>query len=775
MSLQTPRSRPDDSEMSTPPKKRRRPALACLQCRRRKIRCDQQKPCTNCTKSKIPDCEFPDTHVPGSAGPSHQPEGSIAPRTASQPVWSSREPSEGIGAREASEHRLSDAPAVAHRPALHHDSSHAALLNRITELEKTVSRLSQPATSQAGGTGAGVTPAVNNGHQGHRFVAQSSWINSTSLYFNILQPISQAQTEDCPLISAMADCKKIGDRIEKHIFQPLPLGESEDQEARILYQKADIDVLLDGYLQTFEGCLRILDVPTFRSNYEEYWRHTNGPSEVFVLQLHVCLALGSVALPNALRWRNAAHQWLLRAQAWLSKSKTRIEKQMTIEEIQLACLVLLAELNSASADHMHPCWVNMGNLVRKAMCMDLHRDPARMEHMTRRRSEIRRRLWATILELNLLVSLQAGKPPLITEADYDTPPPSNISDDDLADDVLPHVVSNPNSGHRTDTTVQLSLFQSFKLRSVIVSKISRLGPAMAYDEMLELHAELSMVWARIREDFDLPDWKYWPNTHPVTRAQGLLAEVFFDRYFLALHLPALGPSIRDPRFHFSRRFCFDTAVYMLQATGILGWSILEYKQSDLAPLFKNSPGFFRHIIMQAAFAVALETVTQAEEWADNEGVFSVCTADRLDTYMANVYEWAVARMQSGLIDVRTQIFLNVCWQYADVVMGNRSMTPDQRASFVVDEAARTASNSIPMLLHVASKAGLPSEETPGKLSGAVTSGSLFTPLHPRDALLDWPGGFLSQDLDTLDLAWGLEDDSQLGGADGTNFGSMASM
>ncbi|KAI6779412.1 uncharacterized protein J7T54_005226 [Emericellopsis cladophorae] len=770
MSLQTPRSRPDDSGMSTPPKKRRRPALACHECRRRKIRCDQQKPCTNC-KSKSLDCEFPDTHVPGLAGPSHHLEGFVASRTASPPVWSSREPSQAIRAREVPEHCLSDSPAVARRPNLHHVSSHAALLNRIAELERTVTRLSQPATSHAGGTEAGVPPIINIGHQGHRFGAQSSWINGTSLYTNILQPISQAQTEDGPLVRFMAVCKKKGDRIEKHIFRPLFLREDMDREARAVYEKADIDVLLDGYLQTFEGCLRILDVPTFRSNYEEYWRHTNGLSEVFVLQLHVCLALGSVTQPDALQWRNAAHRWLSRAQAWMSKSKTRGEKHMSIEEIQLACLVLLAELNSASADHMHPCWVDTGNLVRKAMCMDLHRDPARMNHMTQRRAEVRRRLWATILELNLLVSLQAGRPPLITEADYDSLPPSNISDDDLTDDAPPYAVSYLNSGRCTDTAVQLSFFLSFKLRSTIVSKINRLGPAMAYDEMLELHAELSAARTKIREDFELPVWKNWSNARPVTRAQGVLAEVFFHRYFLALHLPVLGPSIRDPRFHFSRRFCFATAIDMVKATRIMEWSSpTRCEQPDLASLFTNSPGLFRHIIIQAAFAVALETVTHAEERADNDDALPVCTAPELDKYMDNVSSWAASRIETGLIDVRTSIFLEVCSRYAFTVNDQWSMAPGQRALSVVHSAVSVVAYILDMLERLESKVGLPSEDTRDPLT-------LPTFLQPRDALLDWPGGFLAQDLDTLDLAWGLEDnvDSQLGGAGGTNYVSMASM
>lgn len=47
-------------------KKRRRPALSCEQCRRRKIRCDRSLPCVNCVKSKISPCTYAPTHIPAS-------------------------------------------------------------------------------------------------------------------------------------------------------------------------------------------------------------------------------------------------------------------------------------------------------------------------------------------------------------------------------------------------------------------------------------------------------------------------------------------------------------------------------------------------------------------------------------------------------------------------------------------------------------------------------------------------------------------------------------
>lgn len=49
-----------------PEKKRRRPALSCEQCRRRKIRCDRGLPCVNCIKSKISPCTYAPTHTPAS-------------------------------------------------------------------------------------------------------------------------------------------------------------------------------------------------------------------------------------------------------------------------------------------------------------------------------------------------------------------------------------------------------------------------------------------------------------------------------------------------------------------------------------------------------------------------------------------------------------------------------------------------------------------------------------------------------------------------------------
>jgi hypothetical protein len=67
--------------------------------------------------------------------------------------------------------------------------------------------------------------------------------------------------------------------------------------------------------------------------------------------------------------------------------------------------------------------------------MGLHRDPANLPTRSTPTiaTEMRRRLWNTILEINLLLSMKSGQPPYISPKDYDTLPPSNFDDEQLLD------------------------------------------------------------------------------------------------------------------------------------------------------------------------------------------------------------------------------------------------------------------------------------------------------------------------------------------------------
>lgn len=65
METQQPHLQHSDTD-GTGPVKRRRPALSCVECRRRKVKCDREKPCGPCTRTRSPTCTYrPSPHTIG--------------------------------------------------------------------------------------------------------------------------------------------------------------------------------------------------------------------------------------------------------------------------------------------------------------------------------------------------------------------------------------------------------------------------------------------------------------------------------------------------------------------------------------------------------------------------------------------------------------------------------------------------------------------------------------------------------------------------------------
>lgn len=150
----------------TRPRKRRRPALACFECRRRKVKCDRNHPCSPCIQSKFTSCEYDKrttisharrTHegrLPGSS--SHQLPPSDPPRAVDAesliinhfPTPDSLTKTSSV--REASHSaEQSPLPGIPSPPS---DRTTEQLLQRIKDLEKKLSD-SQKSVPKSPGTG----------------------------------------------------------------------------------------------------------------------------------------------------------------------------------------------------------------------------------------------------------------------------------------------------------------------------------------------------------------------------------------------------------------------------------------------------------------------------------------------------------------------------------------------------------------------------------------------------------------------------------------------
>lgn len=156
-------SEPNEPPRSVvPPRKRRRPALSCEQCRKRKIKCDRTYPCGQCTLSKTAHCSY----SPDSAGAiQHLNKRSSLPPAPGPSVYQNTLPfTSGLPSRprdalstaspntQPSIDEFSPKPPLSstgtswHSPTsehLHDDTSSKALLDRIQKLEERLAIANQ--------------------------------------------------------------------------------------------------------------------------------------------------------------------------------------------------------------------------------------------------------------------------------------------------------------------------------------------------------------------------------------------------------------------------------------------------------------------------------------------------------------------------------------------------------------------------------------------------------------------------------------------------------
>jgi hypothetical protein len=249
------------------------------------------------------------------------------------------------------------------------------------------------------------------------------------------------------------------------------------------------DVLIGLYFKTCESHFRILHYPSFNKEYLQYWERPEEASESFILKMLLAVSLGITYYQgsNIKDLRNLAKKCIFAGNQWLNVMPNE-KRRLNISGLQIHCLVLLARHTHGVVGDL--CWISVGNLVRTAFTMGFHRDPKHFPKMSALHAELRRRLWATIIELNVQLSLDGGVNPLISMDDFDTEPPANVNDIDIVEATKARPVSKPSTVY-TQTTLQLILLKSLPLRLRICRFINDFRFDPTYDAVLDLGSQMT--------------------------------------------------------------------------------------------------------------------------------------------------------------------------------------------------------------------------------------------------------------------------------------------
>ena len=207
-------------------------------------------------------------------------------------------------------------------------------------------------------------------------------------------------------------------------------------------------------------------------------------------------------------------------------------------------------------------WVLVGSIVQIATHMGYHRDATHFPNISPFTGEMRRRVWAMIVQLDFSMSTQMGLPRLIKETQTNTAQPQNLADSDFDE------LSAELPASRPETEVTPTLYTLAKLRIISVGvKVADMATELgvySYTTALELDKQIdearealppSMKWESLASCLTVPSLEIM---------QRIWLEMCVQRLKIVLHKKFLVPFRLPQQYAYSKSACLTAAMKILE-------------------------------------------------------------------------------------------------------------------------------------------------------------------------------------------------------------------
>ncbi|KAL4940276.1 hypothetical protein BDV06DRAFT_224219 [Aspergillus oleicola] len=747
------------------PRKRRRPAKACEQCRQRKVRCDLKVPCAPCMRAKSSrTCSYRDAksdNRPDSQDET-QRESSIRIRprqfarnvltpssltntgTATDDLHQAiRDIQKRLSSLEEQASNTKTGGGFDKSPSL--EQKLRALTARVESVEGQLTTNSQAMSLTQNCCAASVMPPrLRSCARKVKFLGPTHWCNKMD-QLAIAEMLGKSDPEPSleqlkgEAVTTVKECRELRQNIKARRFvrfnEPLP-----DLRNTVPSRK-ECDELVHCYLRTFESIYRIIHVPSFWTEYEEFWKKEQTNSSPFLIKLVLILAIGIVFHSDKGNTTRDGQQlfqkWTFAAQWWLSGPSEKTTNNL--DGLQVMCLLLVAR----KACGLGPSpWLSAGSLMQVAVSMGLHRDPTNFSSLSTLQAEMRRRLWATVLELVLLESLDSSTP-ILVPANFDTSAPANVDDRDLSSTAA-GISASELSDRVTDTSLQILLHDSVKLRMQVLEVIHN-PQGQPYQQALNLGNQLRALCRKSATFFRSAKSGQFSSLK-LTDFHAKFIDINLHRYKLALYAPFTIQARNDPQFYYARKSSSESASIIVSYAGTL--NLPSEVQDDLMRLCLRGKGSFKGpLSLDVISTLGLEIITQIEEDCapslDGDGL------DRLTETNRNELIERLERILSPLYHViATGTPSMKRFALLSAVLGQiRAMREGQDVKKTVYEAITQSFKDCHEALRLSASLPGETEEIVGGLDGQEVFG-LRDPMFD-DCSMDLGDAFFDMDLQTL--------------------------
>ena len=208
-------------------------------------------------------------------------------------------------------------------------------------------------------------------------------------------------------------------------------------------------------------------------------------------------------------------------------------------------------------------WLLLGMLVQLALSLGYHRDPQNFSHISPFASEMRRRVWAAIVQMDLRLSSQMGLPRLLKSQQSDTSEPRNLLDSDFDETSVELPPPRP------ETEVTPVLYGLAKIR---IDSIGSLITDLVADTREHQLLEIMHLDEKLHEaEASLPPIFRW---QPLSQSLMISPQIVLHRLALQLSVQRLAISLHrrylsvpyatEERYDHSRNACVRAAIKILE-------------------------------------------------------------------------------------------------------------------------------------------------------------------------------------------------------------------
>lgn len=222
------------------------------------------------------------------------------------------------------------------------------------------------------------------------------------------------------------------------------------------------------------------------------------------------------------------------------------------------------------ADADKDIWLLLALMVNLAMRMGYHRDPSHFPGISPLKCEMGRRIWATVLQGDILISSQMGMPRMISDWKCDTAEPRNLNDTDLDQDTSELPPPRP----ETEITTTLGNIARRRMLTAIgtISDLAANVKSGNYQEVMRVDASLHEAAASIPQPYKMKSMTASITDSPQVIMSRLFISHLYYKGQIMLHRRFVlreSSSADEDSFSYSRKACLDASLGMLHIQHIL--------------------------------------------------------------------------------------------------------------------------------------------------------------------------------------------------------------